>query len=160
MSEKSSLSTAHGMMPGSMRAFYSLLLAVMALTGFGQMPIFKRYYIADVPGLGWLAEYYVTHYMHYLGAALLLGIGAYYLVRYVVADHLKRRLSGYGLIQGTLMLVIVATGALRVIKNYEGYYLSSGLIIFLDILHLAAVMLLLGAGVWGLATKKRWTRMR
>lgn len=160
MSEKTSVSAADGMMPGAMRAFYSLLLTVMALTGFGQMPIFKRYYVADVPGLGWLAEYYVTHYMHYLGAALLLGIGTYYLVRYLVADHLRRRLSGYGLIQGGLTLTIVVTGVLRVIKNYEGYYLSSGLIVFLDILHLAAVMLLLGAGAWGLAAKKRWTRVR
>lgn len=151
---------ADGMMSGPVRAVYMLLLASMALTGFGQMPIFKRYYIADVPGLGWLAAYYVTHYMHYLGAALLLGIGAYFLVRYGVADRLRRRISAYGLLQGGIMLTIVVTGVLRVIKNYEGYYLSSGLIVFLDILHLAAVMALLAVGAWGVATKKRWTRVR
>ena len=151
---------ADGMMPDQLRFFYMTLLLFMALSGFGQMPIFKRYYIADIPGLGWLAEYYVTHYIHYLGAAVLLAIGAYYLVRYMTAEHQRRRITSYGLLQGLIMSLIVATGLLRVAKNYEGYTLSTGLIIFLDILHLAAVMLFLLAGLWGQSTKKRWTKRR
>ncbi len=42
------------------RRAFTLTLFFSALTGFAQMPIFKRYYVADLPGLGWLAEYYVT----------------------------------------------------------------------------------------------------
>ena len=160
MPVKSMSQTADGMMPGQTRFFYMILLFFMALSGFGQMPIFKRYYIADIPGLGWLAQYYVTHYIHYLGAAALLTIGAYYLVRYLAAERPRRRISPYGLLQGFFMAAIVVTGLLRVVKNYEGYYLSSGAIIFLDILHLAAVMLFLLVGLWGLGTKKRWTKLR
>ena len=52
----------------ALRWAYILTLFVMVLTGFGQMPIFKRYYISDIPGMGWLAKFYVTHYIHYLGA--------------------------------------------------------------------------------------------
>lgn len=160
MSAKSISRTAGGMMPAQMRLFYMTLLFIMALSGFGQMPIFKRYYIADLPGLGWLAQFYVTHYIHYLGAAALLAIGAYYLTRYWLAERPRRRLNAYGRVQSVMMLVIVLTGVLRVVKNYEGNYLSSGLIVFLDILHLAAVMLFMLVGVWGLAARKRWTRMR
>jgi hypothetical protein len=58
------------------------------------------------------------------------------------------------------VLTIVVTGALRVVKNYEGYYLSSDMIIFLDILHLSAVMLFLLVGAWGLLRRKRWTTIR
>jgi hypothetical protein len=151
---------ADGLMPGQMRYFYMTLLFLMALSGFGQMPIFKRYYIADIPGLGWLAQFYVTHYIHYLGAVALLAIGAYTLVRYMTAERPRGRISPYGLMQGLIMATIVLTGLLRVVKNYEGYYLSSGLIVFLDILHLAAVMLFLLVGLWGLSTKKRWTKIR
>jgi len=143
-----------------MRAFYMTLLLFMTLSGFGQMPIFKRYYVADLPGLGWLAQYYVTHYIHYAGAAVLLAIGAYYLTRYIVAERPRRRIGPYGTLQGVIMLAIVMTGVLRVIKNYEGYYLSSGLIVFLDILHLSAVMLFLLVGAWGLMARKRWTTIR
>ena len=160
MPVKSRSQTADGMMPVRMRFFYMTLLFFMAVSGFGQMPIFKRYYIADIPGLGWLAQYYVTHYVHYLGAAMFLAIGAYYLARYLAAERPRRRISPYGLLQGLFLATIVLTGFLRVVKNYEGYYLSSGVIIFLDILHLAAVMLFLLVGLWGLGTKKRWTKLR
>jgi hypothetical protein len=160
MPDKTAVRVADGMMSAQMRAGYMILLLFMALSGFGQMPIFKRYYIADVPGLGWLAQFYVTHYIHYVGAAILLAVGAYYLTRYVIAERSRRRISRYGAIQGVIMLTIVITGVLRVVKNYEGYYLSSGLIIFLDILHLAAVMAFLLAGAWGLMARKRWTTIR
>ena len=38
------------------RYFFLATVFFLTLTGFGQMPIFKRYYIADIPGLGWLAD--------------------------------------------------------------------------------------------------------
>ena len=38
------------------KILYILTLIFMALTGFGQMPIYNRYYMSDIPGLGWLAE--------------------------------------------------------------------------------------------------------
>ena len=60
-----------------LRWIYLTTTFFLVLTGFGQMPIFKRYYIADIPGLGWLAEFFVTHYIHYLGAIVLLGLIAY-----------------------------------------------------------------------------------
>ena len=62
---------------------YLITLLFLTLTGFGQMPIFKRYYIADIPGLGWLAKFYITHFIHYLGAILILALLAYIILRYV-----------------------------------------------------------------------------
>jgi len=35
-----------------LRWIYLTTTFLLVLTGFGQMPIFKRYYIADIPGLG------------------------------------------------------------------------------------------------------------
>ena len=61
------------------RYLYLISLFFLVLTGFGQMPVFKRYYIADIPGLGWLAQFFVTHYMHYLFAILFFwNHGIYY----------------------------------------------------------------------------------
>lgn len=56
---------------------YGISVLLLALTGFGQMPVFKRYYIADIPGLGWLARFYITHAIHYITAAIFLGIIGY-----------------------------------------------------------------------------------
>ena len=66
----------------TVRYVYLITVFLLTLTGFGQMPVFKRYYIADIPGLGWLAQFYVTHYIHYLGAIVFLA-----LLAYLVVDH-------------------------------------------------------------------------
>lgn len=143
-----------------MQACYLMLLFVMGLSGFGQMPIFKRYYIADLPGLGWLAQFYTTHYIHYLGAILLLGIAAYYAVLFLADRRRKLKISLYGWLQGSVMTGIIVTGGLRVIKNYAGVNMSSGLIVFLDILHLTLVMGMMTIGLAGLFLGRRWTTLR
>ncbi len=148
------------MMAPPMKVFYLALLTFMGLSGFGQMPIFKRYYIADLPGLGWLAQFYVTHYIHYLGAILLLGIAAYYAVRYLADRRRELKITLYGWLQSGIMVGIVFTGALRVIKNYAGVTMSSGLIVFLDILHLVLVMALMMIGLVGLCWRRRWLKIR
>lgn len=156
---KTSVETAT-LMAAPMKAFYLTLLLFMGLSGFGQMPIFKRYYIADLPGLGWLAQFYTTHYIHYVGAILLLGIAAYYAVLYLADRRRDLKISLYGWLQGGVMAGIVVTGGLRVIKNYAGVTMSSGLIVFLDILHLALVMAMIMIGLAGLFMRRRWFILR
>jgi hypothetical protein len=160
MSQSPSSVKSAVMMRPPMKAFYLTLLVFMGLSGFGQMPIFKRYYIADLPGLGWLAEFYVTHYIHYVGAILLLGIVAYYVVLYLADRRRDFKISLYGWLQGGVMAGIVVTGALRVIKNYPGVTMSSGLIVLLDILHLVLVMAMMVIGLVGLFLQRRWTTLR
>ncbi len=148
------------MMAPSVKTFYLTLLVFMGLSGFGQMPIFKRYYIADLPGLGWLAQFYITHTIHYLGAILLLGIAAHYVVLYLADRRRELKITPYGWLQGGVLAGIVVTGALRVVKNYAGVTMSSGLIVFLDILHLALVMAMMTIGLAGLFLGRRWTTVR
>jgi uncharacterized membrane protein len=124
------------------------------------MPIFKRYYIADIPGLGWLAKFFVTHYIHYLGAAVLLALIAYLLVDYLMLKRTSRRLTSSGAVRVGLLAGILATGVLLVIRNLTGTHFSPGLIIFLDLAHLGLVMVLLLASLYCLFFKKHWTTER
>jgi hypothetical protein len=48
----------------TLRWLYVLLLIMMGFAGFEQMPIFKRYYISDIPALGWSSDFYFTHAIH------------------------------------------------------------------------------------------------
>ncbi len=148
------------MMAPAVKACYLALLVFMGLSGFGQMPIFKRYYIADLPGLGWLAQFYVTHYIHYLGAILLLGIAAHYAVLYLADRRREPKITPYGGLQGSVMAGIVVVGILRVIRNYTGVTMSSGLIVLLDILHLALVMAMMTIGLARLCWRRQWLKIR
>ena len=145
-------------LPG--RWFYLITVIFLVLSGFGQMPIFKRYYIADIPGLGWLAEFFVTHYIHYLGAIVLLALIAYLAADYLVLKRNSRRLTASGYIRLVLLTGILISGGLLVIRNLTGTHFSPEFIIFLDITHLGLVVALLIVSLYCLIRKKHWTTIR
>ncbi len=135
---------------------FGLVLFFSALTGFAQLPIFKRYYIADIPGLGWLAEYFITFTLHHISAAAFLMLAAY-----AAADHLLigRRtwtLTATGALKGFFLAAIAVTGGLLVLRNLPGYRFSPGVINALDIGHLGLVMAFLGTAAVAAILKKRW----
>jgi hypothetical protein len=142
------------------RWFYMTAIFFLTLTGFGQMPIFKRYYIADIPGLGWLADFLVTHYIHYLAAILFLAFAAYMILDYLVLKHKSRRMTATGYVRGALLAGILASGLFLVIRNLAGSNLSSGFIIVLDLCHLGLVMAFLFVSLFCLIFKKQWTKTR
>lgn len=145
-------------LPG--RWFYLLTVFFLALSGFAQMPIFKRYYIADIPGLSWLAEFFTTHYIHYLGAVLFLAFTSYILIDYLLLKRSSRRMTVSGYVRGALLAGILASGIFLVIRNFAGSNLSPNFIIFLDLSHLGLVMVFLFASLYCLVFKKRWTTGR
>jgi hypothetical protein len=139
-----------------MRYLYLITLFFLVLTGFGQMPVFKRYYIADIPGLGWLAQFFVTHYMHYLFAILFLGITVFIITGYFLTNRKKIKITPSGYVRGIILFGLVITGSLLVIRNLAGSNFPPGLIIFLDLSHLRLVMVLLIAGLYCIIFKKKW----
>jgi len=142
------------------RWFYLTVIFILTLTGFGQMPIFKRYYIADIPGLGWLAQFFVTHYIHYLAAVLFLAFAAYMIMDYLVLKRKSRRMTATGYVRGALLAGILASGLFLVIRNLAGSNLSSDFIIALDLCHLGLVMAFLFVSLYCLIFKKQWTKTR
>ena len=136
---------------------YLLTILFITLSGFGQMPIFKRYYIADAPGLGWLALFYVTHYVHYICAAVIIGITSYSAAGHLLRSGKKLKLTFTGYLRSALIAGLIATGILLVIRNFEGYIFSHNLIILLDLSHLALVMLFLFTSLYCFVFKKKWT---
>ena len=58
---------------------FILSVAALSFTGFFQMPLAKRYYLTEVPGMAWTGDMFIVHRVHYVLAALflfLLGIVA------------------------------------------------------------------------------------
>ena len=139
---------------------YLLLVVILAVTGFSQMPIMKRYYIADIPGFGWLAEYYVTHLIHYIGAALLLFLLTYSLLVYLSLDRKIFRPTLIAKIRSIVLIVLVVTGIFRVLKNLPDISFSPNFTLGIDITHLILAMLLIVAGLFAIITRSCWLRQR
>ncbi|MBW2177885.1 MAG: FeS-binding protein [Deltaproteobacteria bacterium] len=138
------------------KPLYLLLLFVMGLTGFGQMPIFKRYYIADIPGLAWLADFYATHYIHYIGAVILFGFFVYAAVVYFGLMRKQFRLTRAAYVRIALLAAIAITGIFRVLKNLPDVVFSPLFTMVIDISHLAFMMFLMVFGIIFMISKKGW----
>jgi hypothetical protein len=152
--------TAEGYDSQVVRWAYPAILFLMALTGFGQMPIYRRYYVSDIPGFGWLADFWTTRYVHYAGAVLLLALLAYAAVEFVGARRYRRQLTPSGIVRVALLGMITVTGVLFVVKNFSIYVFSPAFIVFLDLFHLGSVMAFLLVSLYCLVFKKRWTSLR
>lgn len=120
-------------------------LSVLGLlfTGFAQMPIFVRYYLADVPGFAWTADYYLNHVLHYgLAVVLLVVLGR---KAVLVA---RRKWTAGGTLLALCWLGVVATGLVRVMKNQPETSFSPLFVLIVDWGHLGFVLLV---GMVGLA---------
>jgi hypothetical protein len=142
----------------ALKWLYILTFTVMAFTGFGQMPIFKRYYISDIPGMGWSADFYLTHYIHYLGAIFLIGLIAYIIVDYILSGRKEFSLTSSAYVRIALLGAIVVTGIFRVLKNLPDVVFSPGFTLFIDISHLGFMMLYLLTALIFSIMKSGWLR--
>ncbi len=138
------------------RFIYMVTLFMLYISGFGQMPIFKRYYLADIPGLGWLAQFYVTHYLHYLFAILFITMAAYAVTMYVMKNRKIRRITKSGYFRIAILGGLIVTGLLLVLRNLSGSWFSPNFIVGLDLVHIGLVMVMLFSGLFGLIFKWKW----
>lgn len=122
------------------------------------MPIFKRYYIADIPGLGWLAQFYVTHLIHYAAGGILIGLVFYFLVESIFDRKTFGQVTRIGWLGFVLIIGLALSGILLVIKNLSGVYFNHILIIGLDLIHLVMCMGLLTITAYTFVAKKEWMR--
>ena len=131
------------------RRLFGLSVAVLAVSGLAQMPIFKRYGIADLPGLAWTADYHFTHLLHYAAAAVLL----FFLFRAALLRLAEKRPlpAGRWLLAG-IWAGLVLTGLALVVKNLPHWSLGPGPTKYVDWTHLGLAVLL---GVMALARLAR-----
>jgi len=53
---------------------------ILIFSGFGQMPMYKRYLVDTLPGLAWTSNYHITLNIHYLAAIVFVFAITYHLV--------------------------------------------------------------------------------
>jgi hypothetical protein len=119
-----------------LKFLYFLSILFLSVSGFGQMPIFKRYYIADIPGLEWLAQFYVTHVLHYISAMVLIGLTFYIIFDNTFSKNKTLKITPSVYAKLAMIFVLMATGILMMVKNFTGTPFSPNFIIFLDLTHI------------------------
>lgn len=135
---------------------YIFIIIILTISGFAQMPIFKRYYIADIPGFGWLAEFYTTHFIHYLGAVAILGFAGFLSVEFIFSKRKNKKISRSGMVRVFLLSAIIISGIFLVIRNSFFVPFTPSVVIFLSLSHLVSVMIFLFYSLYCNIFQKRW----
>ncbi len=106
---------------GKLRKYiYGITFFFLVLTGFGQMPVYKRYYISDIPGLDWLSQFYLTHVMHYIASAVLIALAVYIFISFLFRG--SGRITGSGYFKIFILAGLIVSGVLLVIRNLPGVF--------------------------------------
>ncbi len=47
---------------------------LLNISGFGDLPMYKRYMVTQIPGLGWAGDFYINLYIHYLAGIVFVSV--------------------------------------------------------------------------------------
>jgi formate dehydrogenase gamma subunit len=47
---------------------------ILVFSGFGELPMYKRYMVTEIPGLSWAGDYYINLRIHYLAAIVFVSV--------------------------------------------------------------------------------------
>ncbi len=138
---------------------YRLTVVLVLFTGFSNMPISKRYYIADVPGLGWSGDFLLNVQVHYLLGAVLLALAVYFALGHgLTRTAARRRLSATGKLRGLLLALALITGITMALKNLPGVDFRHPYLMAANLTHLASAVLFMLISLAALLTRRPWIK--
>jgi hypothetical protein len=128
---------------------------VLALfTGFGNMPLYGRYYIADIPGFAWSGDFFANLYVHYVAGALLLGLSVYLGLQFWMHKRRSNRLTRSGWARAIALCLVLITGVIMMVKNLPGAVIPFPWVAVLTLGHMG--LALIAAALYGFSAIKRW----
>jgi hypothetical protein len=138
------------------KAAYLVAVTLAMFTGIGNMPMWGRFYVADIPGLGWSGNFWVNIYVHYLCGAVLLATSTYFIIVYRQRGNRRWRLSPTGRLRGAILGVVLVSGVLSAIRNLPFINLPLAGLMTLVFVHLGSAMAYFGFCLACRMMKKPW----
>ena len=124
--------------PAWQTRLFAASVTLLVFSGLGQMPLFKRYYIADIPGLAWTADFFVQHVLHYTAAGIFLALVAYWSVVHLRVLSRSYRITSWGWLRIAAVAALIGSGFFRVLKNLPEWSFSPEAVMLIGWSHLAA----------------------
>lgn len=141
------------------KALYGLAAVAALFTGFGNMPLYGRYYVADVPGLAWSGDFFINVDVHILAGSLLVALAVYALMAALLPGRpTLGRLTLSGTIRGLLLALTLITGGFMVVKNLPGVHFPQVALMVFNFTHMGAAVLFMVAALIALIFKQPWRR--
>lgn len=60
---------------------------LLLFSGFGQMPMYKRYFVTAIPGLGWSGDFALTLYLHYVASIVFVAAVIFHIIYHAMMNE-------------------------------------------------------------------------
>src|SRR4030042_6805212 len=67
---------------------------ILIFSGFGELPMYKRYMVTQIPGLDWAGDFFINLKIHYLSGILFVSVMVFHGVYHGWLGHQIGRASG------------------------------------------------------------------
>jgi len=128
--------------PGWISRLFVFAVGMLTFTGFMQMPLAKRYYLTEVPGMAWTGDFYMVHKLHYIFAAILLFVVGVVVVNWFLEWNDKLSLTPFGMARVGILGGLVVSGGFRVYRNLPDVTMHPDLVMLIEWVHFGLVMVL------------------
>jgi len=136
---------------------YGAAVVIALFTGFGNMPLWGRYYIADIPGLGWSGNFYVNLQFHLFVGAVLLSLAVYFLILHVYSKQDGVRMSRSGRVRAVLLVLALLSGLVLAGRNLSGIRLPFDFQVGLTFFYMGIALAFMVASIACLIARCKWT---
>jgi hypothetical protein len=116
--------------------------AVLAVfTGFGNMPLYRRYYISDLPGLAWAGDFIANLQVHYVAGAVVLALAVYTGTGFLLRGSGGGRITRLGAVRTGALALTLITGVMMALRNMPGVDYPFGLHLGMNFFHMGMALL-------------------
>lgn len=135
---------------------YGLIAIVAIFTGFGNMPLYGRYYVADVPYLQWTGDFIANVKVHTVAGASLLTLALYFLIVYLLMRSRGVQLTKTGFVQLLFLWLVLLSGVVMAIKNLPGVVFDLPVLMTMNFLHMGSAVLFVLVSLLGFIYRGQW----
>jgi len=91
---------------------------LLIFSGFGELPMYKRYMVTQIPGLGWAGDFYINLYIHYLAGIVFVSVMVFHTIFHGWLGH-QGLLPKKGDFKASLITLLSMFGFGKEPKSYK-----------------------------------------
>jgi len=81
----------------------------LLFSGFGELPMYKRYMVTEIPFMGWAGDFHIQLKIHYIAAIAFVGILVFHVIYHGLLGH-RALLPKKGDISGSVKTILAMFG--------------------------------------------------
>lgn len=99
----------HGILELLEHWIFAISGLLLLFSGFGELPMYKRYMVTELPLMGWAGDFHIQLKIHYIAAMVFVGVLVFHILYHGLMGH-RGLLPKKGDIKGSVRTILAMIG--------------------------------------------------